>query len=184
MKLTLPAPVQAIIGILNLTLGPEVLPKSRFLLNLSLVVFAFAIFLRQFEDFTITRAIVVGIVSAAFLAAIAYVWAMVSGYRERLTQTLTALAIGGAVVIFITVLLRYALVIAFAFIGGAEQELPYQMVVELSNFLLFPLLIWNVFIFAALFRRSFRPNVPVAFAVAILLVAVIDYFVPTAFPSL
>lgn len=184
MKLTLPAPIQAVIGILNLTLGPEVLPKSRFLLNLSLFVFAFAIFLRQFEDFTITRAIVVGIVSAALLAAIAYVWAMISGYRERLTQTLTALAISGAVVIFITVFLRYVLIVAFAFIGSSEQDLPYELVVELTGFLLFPFVIWNVFVFAALFRRSFRPNVPVAFAVAILLVMVVDYWVPTAFPSL
>ena len=184
MKLTVPAPVQSIIGILNLSLGPEVLPKSRFLLNLCLAVFAFATALRQFEGSTIRRAIIDGLVSVGLLTVIPYLWSLLSGYKERLTQTLTALAIGGSAVIFITMILGYSLLVSLALIADQDQELPYQLALELRNFLLFPLLIWNVFIFAALFRRAFRPNVPVAFAVAILLVFLVDYWVPSAFPSL
>ena len=118
-----------------------------------------------------------------FWARVAFVCASVSGYRERLTQTLCALALGGAVVIFVTTALRYLLVVSLVF-ADPSQELPYINVLELANFLLFPLFVWNVFVFAALFRRSFRPSVPVAFAIAIPLVFVVDYWVPVAFRSL
>jgi hypothetical protein len=117
------------------------------------------------------------------LGGVALLLASVSGYRERLTQTLCALALGGAVVIFVTTFLRFLLMVSLAFVGAA-QELPYTIIVQLANFLLFPLFVWNVFLFAALFRRSFRPRVVVAFAIAIPLVFILDYWVPAAFKSL
>jgi hypothetical protein len=184
MKLTLPSPIQNILGILNWKLGPEVLPKSSILLAVSLVGFAVAVCLRQAMDYSVTRSVASGIGSAAALGAVAYLCAKVSGYSERLTQTLTALAIGGGIVIFVNVCLRFFLVVSLAFTDASGEGLPYLNVVELANFLLFPLLIWNVFIFAALVRRSFRPSVPVAFAIAIPMVFMVNYWVPAAFHSL
>jgi hypothetical protein len=184
MKLILPAPIQTIVGIVSWKLGPEVLPKSPFLLTVSLVAFAVSVSLRQAMDYSVARAVASGIGSAAVLGAVAYLCAKVSGYNERLMQTLTALAIGGAIVILVNVSLRFLLVVSLAFTDVSGEGLPYINVVQLANFLLFPLLIWNVYVFAALFRRSFRPSVPVAFAIAIPLVFIVNYWVPAAFRSL
>jgi hypothetical protein len=181
--LTLPSPVQKLVGILNWKLGPEVLPKSQNLLVASLSAFAVTVFLRQAMDYSVARAAASGIGSAAVLGAVAFLCAIVSGYRDRLTQTLCALALGGAAVIFITTALRFLLIISFVFMAGSE-ELPYVDIVQITNFVLFPLFVWNVFVFAALFRRSFRPSVPIAFAIAIPLVFILDYWVPVVFRSL
>jgi hypothetical protein len=113
------------------------------------------------------------------LGGVAFLWAKISGYSERLTQTLTALALGGAAVIFVTTALRFLMVVAYTL-----QGLPDINILELTNFLLFPLFVWNVFVFAALFRRSFRPSLPVAFAIALPLVFMLDFWVPVAFKSL
>jgi hypothetical protein len=104
MKFTLPSPVQKVLGILNFKFGPDVLPKSPILLAVSLIVFAAAVFLFQASFYTPARAAASGIGSAVLLAAVAVLCARISGYNERLTQTLTALALGGAIVIFVRTL--------------------------------------------------------------------------------
>jgi hypothetical protein len=179
MKITLPSPVQNILGILNWKLGPEVLPNSPILLALSMAGFAGAVFLRQAMDYSLAAAAMSGIGSAAVLGTVAFLWAKLSGYNERLPQTLMALALGGGIVIFATTALRFFMVIVYTL-----QGLPDINISELSNFLLFPLFVWNVFVFAALFRRSFRPSLPVAFAIAIPLVLTVDFWVPVAFKHL
>ena len=146
--------------------------------------FAVAVFLRQAMDYSLARAAASGIGSAVILGAVAFLCAKVSGYQERLTQTLCALALGGAIIIFLTTFLRFLLFISLALSDTSENGLPYINVAELANFLLFPLFVWNVFIFAALFRRSFRPSVIVSFAIALPLVFIVDFWVPTVFKSL
>jgi hypothetical protein len=179
MKLTLPPPAQKILGILNFKLGPDVLPKSPILLAVSIVAFALAVFLFQVSFYSAARAAASGIASAVLLAAVALMCARVSGYSERLTQTLTALALGGAIVI----LVRTALGL-FIFFSPAFAELPDNNVKQLAAFLLFPLYVWNIFVFAFLFRRSFRSDVPVSFAISIALVVGVYFSVPLAFKSL
>ena len=179
MKFTLPSPVQKVIGILNFKLGPEVLPKSPILSAVSLVVFAAAVFLFQANFYSPARAAASAIGGAVLLAAVAMLGARISGYNERLTQTLTALALGGAIVI----LVRTALGL-FIFISPAFAELPDIDVQQLAAFLLFPLYLWNIFVFAFLFRRSFRSDVPVSFAISIALVIGVYFSVPLAFKSL
>lgn len=179
MKLTLPSPIQKIVGILNFTLGPEVLPESPVLLAVSLVAFVAAVFLFQYNFFSPARAAASGIGSALLLAVIAMVCARISGYNERLTQTLTALALGGAIVIFVRTALGFII-----FISPAFAELPDIDVRQLAAFLLFPLYVWNIFVFAFLFRRSFRSDVVVSFAISIALVIGMYFSVPMAFKSL
>ena len=179
MKFTLPSPAQKVLGILNFKLGPEVLPKSPILLAVSLVAFAVAVFLFQASFYSPARAAASGIGSAVLLAAVAMLCARISGYNERLTQTLTALALGGAIVIFVRTALGY-----FMFINPAFAELPDINVRELTAFLLFPLYVWNIFVFAFLFRRSFRSDVLISFAISIVLVFTVYFSVPLVFKFL
>ncbi|MFZ0508698.1 MAG: hypothetical protein WBD78_18095 [Methylocella sp.] len=179
MKFALPSPVQKVLGILNFKLGPEVLPKSPILLAASLVAFAVAVFLFQASFFSLAKAAASGIGGAVLLAVVAMLSARVSGYNERLTQTLTALALGGAIVIFVRTALGF-----FIFVSPAFAELPDINVRQLTAFLLFPLYVWNIFVFAFLFRRSFRSDVPVSFAISIALVFAVYFSVPLAFRSL
>jgi hypothetical protein len=179
MKFTLPSPVQKVLGILNFKFGPDVLPKSPILLAVSLIVFAAAVFLFQASFYTPARAAASGIGSAVLLAAVAVLCARISGYNERLTQTLTALALGGAIVIFVRTALGF-----FMFINPAFAELPEINVQELTSCLLFPLYVWNIFVFAFLFRRSFRSDVVMSFVISIALVFTESFLVPIAFKSL
>jgi hypothetical protein len=179
MKFTLPAPVQKVLGILNFKLGPEVLPKSPILLAASLVAFAVAVFLFQASFFSPARAAASAVGGAFLLALVALLWARVSGYSERLTQTLTALALGGAIVIFVRTALGFII-----FISPNLAELPDINVQELTAFLLFPLYVWHIFVFAFLFRRSFRSDVVMSFAISIVLVFTMYFSVPLAFKSL
>ena len=179
MKFTLPAPVQKVLGILNFKFGPDVLPKSPILLAVSLIAFAAAVFLFQASFYTPARAAASGIGSAVLLAAVAVLCARISGYNERLTQTLTALALGGAIVIFVRTALGF-----FMFINPALAELPDINVQELTAFLLFPLYVWNIFVFAFLFRRSFRAEPVLSFAISIALLFIMYFSVPLMFKSL
>jgi len=179
MKFTLPSPVQNVLGILNFKLGPEVLPKSPILLAVSLVAFAASVFLFQASFYSPARAAASAIGSAFLLALVASLGARVSGYNERLTQTLTALALGGAIVIFVRTALGFII-----FVSPNLAELPDINVRELTAFLLFPLYVWNIFVFAFLFRRSFRADVVISFAISIAVVFTVSFLVPIAFKSL
>jgi len=179
MKLTLPTPIQKVLGILNFKLGPEVLPKSPKLLAFSIVAFAAAVFLFPYNFYSLARAAASGIGSAALLALVALLCARVSGYNERLTQTLTALALGGAIVIFVRTVLGFII-----FISPNLAELPDINVRQLTAFLLFPLYVWNIFVFAFLFRRSFRTDTVISFAISIVLVFTLYFSVPLVFKSL
>jgi hypothetical protein len=179
MKLILPSPMQKALGILNFKLGPDVLPKSPILLAVSLVAFAAAVFLFQYNFFSVARAAASGIGSVVLLAAVAMLCARVSGYNERLVQTLTALALGGAIVIFARTVLGFII-----FISPNLAELPDVNVRQLTAFLLFPLYVWNIFVFAFLFRRSFRTDTVISFAISIALVFTVYFSVPLVFKSL
>ena len=179
MKLTLPSPIQKIYGILTFTLGADVLPKSRLLLIVCLAGFAAAVFLFQGTFYPPARAAASGIGSAVLVSAVAAGWASISGYRERLVQTLTALALGGALVILSRVVLGF-----FIYIAPIFAELPDVNVRELEAFLLFPIYVWNIFVYAFLFRRSYRATVVMAFAMSIAVVIAVYFTVPVAFRSL
>jgi hypothetical protein len=179
MKLALPIPVQKLVGILTFAVGADVLPKSRFLLAVCLAAFAAAVFLFQGTFFSPARAAASGVGAAVVLSAVAWGWALLSGYRDRLVQTLSALALGGAIVIFIRTALGF-----FIYISPVFAELPEVNVRELEAFLLFPIYVWNIFVYAFLFRRSYRAEVVMAFAIAILVVIAVYFSVPAAFRSL
>lgn len=176
MKFTVPPTFEKVFGILNFKLGADVLPKSPVLLAACLLAFAVAVTLFEGNFYPPLKAAACGIASTIVLALVAVVWARVSGYKERLIQTLAALALGGAIVIFLRTSLGF-----FIYISPIFAELPEVNIRELEGFVLFPLYVWNIFVFAFLFRRSFRADVPIAFAIAIALVVTVYLSVPTAF---
>lgn len=176
MKLTVPGPIQNIYGILTFNLGADVLPKSRNLMIICLTGFAVAVFMFQGTFYPPARAVASGIGSAVLLSAVAAGWAAISGYRERLMQTLTALALGGALVIFTRTFLGF-----FIYINPVFADLPDVNVRELEAFVLFPIYVWNIFVFAFLFRRSYRATVVMAFAIAIAVVIAVYFTVPLIF---
>src|SRR5262245_11889349 len=179
MKLTLPSPIQKIYGILTFALGADVLPKSRLLLIVCLAGFAAAVFLFQGNFYSPARAAASGIGSAVLVSAVAAGWASIAGYRERFMQTLTALALGGALVILSRTVLGFLI-----YINPIFAELPDVNVRELEAFLLFPIYVWNIFVYAFLFRRSYRATVVMAFAMSIAVVIAVYFTVPVAFRSL
>ncbi|MGQ0444488.1 MAG: hypothetical protein ACT4O2_05005 [Beijerinckiaceae bacterium] len=145
----------------------------------SIVVFIVAVFLFQASFYSAARAAASSMASAVLLAAVALGCARVSGYGERLMQTLTALALSGAIVIFIRTALGFII-----FIAPNLAELPDDNVRQLTAFLLFPLYVWNIIVFAFLFRRSFRTGVVVSFAISIILLFVMYFSVPIMFKSM
>ena len=179
MKLTLPAPIVKVVGILNFTLGGDVLPKSPILCGLCLIAFAAAVSLFEGAYYSPARAAASGIAGAGVLAVVTLLCAWVSGYNERLIQTLTALALGGAIVIFVRTFLGL-----FIYLNPVFGDLPDINVRQLTGFLLFPIYIWNTFVFAFLFRRSFRAEVPIAVAISVALILTVYFSVPSAFRSL
>jgi hypothetical protein len=179
MKLTLPSPIEKLYGILIFRLGGDVLPRSRVLCGLSVVTFAAAVSFFEGNYFSPARAVASGLASAGVLAAVTLACAQLSGYNERLLQTLTALALGGAIVIFVRTFLGF-----FIYFNPAFAPLPDVNVRELEAFVLFPIYIWNVYVFAFLLRRSFRASVFVAFAISTALVLIMYFSVPAAFKSL
>jgi hypothetical protein len=179
MKFPIPSAIQKVYGILTFSLGADVLPRSQILLAICLSAFTVVAFLFQGTFFPPARAAASGIGGAVLLSAVAVIWAWVSGYRERLVQTLTALALGGAIVIFVRVVLEFLIYIAPIF-----AELPEINVRELAAFVLFPLYVWNVYVYAFLFRRSYRASVVTAFAVSIAVVIGVYFTVPLVFRSM
>lgn len=179
MKFAVPSPLLKTYGILTFKLGADVLPKSRLLLGICLFAFAGAVFLFEGMYYSPARAVASGAGSAAFLSAVTAVWAWISGYPERLMQTLTALALGGAGVVLARTLMGL-----FIFVAPIFAELPDTMVQQLEAFLLFPLWVWNVYVFGFLLRRSFRVDVVMALAGSTALVVILYFLMPVAFRSL
>jgi len=179
MKFPVPGAIQKIYGILTFQVGADVLPKSAILLTICLAAFTGSVFLFQGNFFPPARAAASGIGGAALLSAVAAGWAWIAGYSDRLVQTLTALALGGAIVIFVRVLLEFLI-----FIAPNLAELPEVNVRELAAFLLFPLYVWNIYVYAFLFRRSYRASVVMAFAISIAVVIGVYFTVPLAFRSM
>jgi hypothetical protein len=120
------------------------------------------------------------LLATVVLAVVAMLCARIFGYNERLMQTLTALALGGAVVIFVRAALGFIITIW----AVTLTELPDNNIQQLTAFVLFPLYVWNIFVYAFLFRRSFRSDVVMSFAISIALVFTVSFLVPIAFKSL
>jgi hypothetical protein len=154
--LSLPPTPRAVIDIMRLEAGPTALPATRNFLIASLVAYAAGEMAQQLVAKDILPSIVYGLGSTALLVAFTFVALLLVGARERLTQTLAALASVGAVVAVVVVVLHLIVGVVL------PPPLPTE---KLTNFLLFPLVLWKVTLFMWIYRHAslrFIPSIAVS----------------------
>jgi len=176
MKLKLPPLVHNLAGIVQAEVGPEVLPASGLLLAVSLGFFILVQFMAKLVTHSVAGAAGIGITAAVFLSVVAIVSARLLGHKERLLQTLTALAASGAVVAFVNFLCRGFLRIGFHVM--LEDEGPVE---SMTDFLLFPIFLWNIVLYAGIFRRAFGVGLLLAFALSFTCVLTLFFEIPHFF---
>ncbi|GEO42669.1 hypothetical protein SAE02_68170 [Skermanella aerolata] len=142
--------------------GPQALPSSPALLGLSLAAYGLSEFILVLLEQTMETAVAAAIVTILLLVAFTAGALMIGGYGWRVPQTLTALAAAGSVVTLTGFGLRLLLVTVLP---------PPFPITELAQFLLFPLVLWHMLIYANLYRHALsgRPYHAFGLAVAYLL---------------
>lgn len=155
---------RTVFDILRLEAGQGSLPKSNQLMGASLAAYAVGEAITQAFEHSIIGSLAYGVLTTAALAGLTYGIMRFMGQMERFTKTLTALALTGAVAAVVYTLMHVLF----------SQALPPPLPTEkLLKFLLFPVIVWNVFMFAFLFRNAKLRAIP-AFAAATIYVLVID----------
>jgi len=157
--------LKAFLQIIKLEGGQGALPVSAALAGVALVAYAISGAVLHGLEHTLVGAISYGGSTALLLAASTF--AVLRSYkRSELTlQTLSALAATGAFMAVTSVLLHFVLAVAL------PPPLPTD---RLVRFLLFPIVAWNVFMFAWLYRHTGMRAIP-AFALAITYVVTINW---------
>jgi hypothetical protein len=166
-RFSLPPTPKALIDIVRLESGPDALPFSPKVAKYSLGAYAVGEALDMLLDHDIGPAIVYGVVSTALLVAVAAAVLFTVGARDRLTQTITALAATGALVGFASFILHLLVSQVFP---------PPLPTAKLVGFLLFPLIVWKVTIFIWLFRHVSLRFIP-ALAVAACYVGITAFII-------
>lgn len=158
---------KALFDILKLEGAQNALPASNAFLGGCVAAYAIAKAVRHGLEHSLTSALIFGVFTAAFLSGVTYMILRLYKSSDKLVQTLAALAATGAIMALASILLY------FFFAMALPPPLPTG---KLVNFLLFPIAIWIVFMFAFLFRHASLRTVP-AFALAATYVIVTDFIV-------
>lgn len=98
-----------------------------------------------------------GLLAVALLSAVTAAALKLGGCGPRLPQTLIALAASGSLVSAVNIVLRMVM----------RTALPPQVPMSMANFLLFPLLAWNLLVYAYIFRHALSGRPVHAFAIAL-----------------
>jgi hypothetical protein len=138
-------------GIFRMEPGGQLLPYSLPLLVVGLVVYASSEFELEYISHTPVAAAKFALIAPALLTILTAIGLFVAGRRERLKETLVALLLAGAVVTIVNVAMRVSMPLFFP----PEIDLG-----KLIGFLLFPLFLWNLLVFAYIYQRAFagRPR--------------------------
>lgn len=166
-KINLPPTPKAFFDLLQLEGGPHALPLSKPLAGASLAAYVGGEAGLQYLDHQLAAAILFGVVSAVFLAAVTAAVLHFMGTRDRLVQTLTALGATGAAIAVVTIVLHFLFAQVFP---------PPMPTGTLVRFLLFPLVLWNIMLFAWLYRHASLRVVP-AFCLAAAYVGVTTFII-------
>jgi hypothetical protein len=176
MKIKLPPFLHNLFGIVQSEVGPEVLPASMGLLTASLGVFALVQFWAKIVNHSVGGAAAIGVFAAIILIVVAYVAARLLGFKERFVQTLTALAAAGAIVAVVNLLCRMFLRVGFDFMLDSEGPID-----SMIDFLLFPIFLWNLIVYAGIFRRAYSVGLGLGFALSLICVLMISFELPRLF---
>jgi len=155
---------QTVLKMINLEASQLSLPDSRELMWGAFGVYGVLQALAQAFNHSLLGSLIYGVLSAGLLYGATYGLLRVMKEDAKFQRTATALALMGALAALAYIILHLVFGIAL------PPPLPTE---KLLRFLLFPILIWMVFMYAFLFRHvSLRP-VP-AFVAASLYVIVIE----------
>jgi hypothetical protein len=156
---------KAFIDILTLEGSQNSLPVSTQLMGGSLGVYAVLQAAEHFLAHSFGGSIIYGLASAALVGVSTALVLPRYDARDRVVQTITALAGVGAVIALASIVLHLIFSVAL------PPPLPTE---RLVNFLLFPLVIWNFFAFTFIYRHAKLRSLP-AFALAAIFCVVVDF---------
>ena len=156
---------KAFLDILSLEGGQGALPVSTRLMGGSLGVYAVLQGFDHFLEHSFGGSLIYGLASAALVGGFTALVLPRYDARDRVVQTITALAGVGAVIALASIVLHFVFAVAL------PPPLPTQ---RLVNFLLFPLVIWNFFAFAYIYRHAKLRSLP-AFALSATFCIVVDF---------
>jgi hypothetical protein len=135
--------------ILNLEASQLSLPESKQLMNAALAAYVALQFGAQVFGKSVPVSIFYGVGSAAILYGATFALLRYLGQEEKFVKTLTAMAATGAVAAAAYIILHLIIGVVL------PPPLPTD---RLARFLLFPIIIWVVFMYAFLLRHvSLRP---------------------------
>lgn len=155
---------RAFIKILNLEGSQQALPESQDLLKAALAAYAVMQAGAQLFEHSVIGSLIYGLACAALLYASTFYLLRFVNQNDKFVKTLTALAATGAIGALAYILLHFVFGVAL------PPPLPTE---RLLRFLLFPIVVWNVFMFSFLYRHVSLRALP-AFVIATIYVIAID----------
>lgn len=156
---------KAFFDILKLEGGQGALPDSKPLMNAAIGAYAATQAGAQMFDHSVIGGILYGVVTAGVLyGSTMLITKMTGGLGSRFVKTLTALAAIGALAALGYIVLHLIFAIAL------PPPLPTG---KLLRFLLFPIIVWTIFMFAWVYRHVKVATVP-SFVAAALYVILVD----------
>jgi hypothetical protein len=160
-------PLKALLDILKFEGGQSELPDSKPLMNGAVGAYALTQTGAQMFEHSFSGSVLFGLISAALLYGSTMMLAkFTGGLGGRFVKTLTALGAMGSVAALVYIALHLVFAIAL------PPPLPTG---KLLRFLLFPIVVWTVFIFSWLYRHIKVRTIPsfVAAGVYVILVDMI-----------
>ncbi len=156
---------KAFLDILTLEGGQGKLPVDTKLMGGMLGGYAVLQFVRHLLEHSLGGSLLFGLASAALVGGSTALLLPRYDARDKVIQTITAAAFFAGVISLTSILLHFVFAVAL------PPPLPTD---RLVNFLLFPLIIWNFFAFAFIYRHAKLRSFP-AYAISGILVLVIDF---------
>jgi len=166
--------VKGVAGICRMEMAPQLLPYSTIALLFSLLLFGAGRYQVHSLDHSQFASIQVGLWASVVLMAVTVLVLALGKRLEAVARTLTALAATGAVVALTNAAFR---IIIFA-VTPEDAGLS-----KMTGFLTFPLFIWNVMVFAYIFRHAFSGRPVLALALSGFCILPISFVLPAIFPA-
>lgn len=155
---------QTFIKMLNLEASQLSLPESPTLMKAAVAAYAVTQMFAQYVGHSLLGGIIYGLASAAIAVGSTYVLLRALKQEHKFVRTLTAIAATGALAALAYVVLHSILAVVL------PPPLPTE---KLVRFLLFPIILWIVFMYAFLYRHVALRPIP-AFVTATLYALVVE----------
>jgi hypothetical protein len=160
---------KALFKILLLEGSQHALPVSAQLAGASVAVYAIAEAALHALDHALVPSLFFGVGAAALVSVATFAVSRLYQASRKFEQTLTAIAATGAMIATASIILHFVFAVAL------PPPLPTD---RLVRFLLFPIALWQVFMFAFIYRHASMRMIP-AFALAATLVIIINFIMAT-----